>query len=269
MTVRAMLIGVVGLLIAGCAAKHVDRAEKDWPPKRPAISIDEATRLVKAKAIRVTPLPYLRGWYEVVFETPNGMRGIVYVDEEKKHLITGAIFDAVTGENLTALRARELGLIKEMVPRPRPALRSENVERIKKETVVFHFGKKSKKVEPLVVFVDPRCPFCHRAWPTIMKAANQVPVDVIVVGFLGPESVRVAALLYDTKDPKELDRVMMGRGVPAGTPSSEMVDKVRKTTDAVAAAGVSGVPTFYRHGRVISGFAGESAVFSLLGEDVQ
>jgi len=268
---KKIIVIAIMALITGCAHQKVsiDTAQVK-KVKQPVLTIQDASRIARANVIELNKMPISGDWYEAIMQFPNGNKGIVYIEANKKHMIAGAIFDARTGVNLTAQKMTKMGIKPPLPPKAKAVphaiskLDKKKVQTelasIKAGAKVFHYGV-AHGGEPLTVFVDPQCPYCHRAWPTIMNMSRTKPIDVVVVGFLGPKSEQMAAFI-NKKDSKSLDLAMRGK-TPALDTKPKDIEKIKNTSASVVAMGVQGVPAFTRGGRIVAGFSGKQSIQAL------
>jgi thiol:disulfide interchange protein DsbC len=90
---------------------------------------------VKVLEVNVTPV---QGLFEVVVET-KGQKGIIYLDAQRKYLISGSIVDVATKENLTQERFSEVNKV--------------NVSEIPLDDALVMGDKNAPK--KVIVFTDP------------------------------------------------------------------------------------------------------------------
>lgn len=113
---------------------------------------------------------------------------IVYLSENGRFVFTGQIYDLWSKQPLTTMEK-----IKEVTERI--YLKGMGIEVDNLNTLSLGSGKKE-----VIVFVDPRCGYCH----TLMKEAKQYQNDYtfkfVVVPILGAESYKQARSIYCTDD---------------------------------------------------------------------
>lgn len=252
---RKTMIILVGAFALTACSFH--KAEIDKPKPQKQLTLEDASRIARGNVIDLHPLQWNPSIYEAVVQFPSGAKSVVYIDRNEKFMMAGALFDAKTGQNITLARLKELngGTVPapEGVNPPGTQLSAKQIAQLN-STAKFHYGPKDAK-EQVLMIVDPQCPYCHRAWPMAMSLAKQgVRVDVAALGFLGPESVRQAAILNASGDEKLLDAVMTGSKPLSNVKLDKAaVSKIENMTNMVISQGIDGVPAFVRHGRLMKG----------------
>lgn len=98
-------------------------------------SLKEIIPEVRVLEVNATPV---QGLFEVVVET-KGQKGIIYLDAQRKYLISGSIVDVATKENLTQERFSEVNKV--------------NVSEIPLDDALVMGDKNAPK--RVIVFTDP------------------------------------------------------------------------------------------------------------------
>jgi thiol:disulfide interchange protein DsbC len=98
-------------------------------------SLKEIIPEVRVLEVNATPV---QGLFEVVVET-KGQKGIIYLDAQRKYLISGSIVDVATKENLTQERFSEVNKV--------------NVSEIPLDDALVMGDKNAPK--KVIVFTDP------------------------------------------------------------------------------------------------------------------
>jgi len=172
------------------------------------------------------------GVYEVVMG-----QNIAYVGGDGRHFLFGHLFDMRTQKDLTA---------DKLVADGETATPAQPVNFA---TLPLHDALKSVKGDgsrPLVVFSDPRCPYCKALDEELAKLDN-VTVYTFLLPWLGPESRPVAEALWAAavpdraNDTRVLDRNLklasqLGlRGTPMLIASDGRVSEGARSAEALDA----------------------------------
>lgn len=211
-----------------------------------AAHADEASikRAVEARfgGLRVDSVaktPYA-GLYEVVIGDE-----IVYTDDKVSYILSGNLIDAKTRRNITEDRQQKLS-----------AIRFEDLPLDQAIKTVHGNGKRV-----MVVFADPRCPYCKQFEQSLLKLDN-VTIYRILYPILGPDSVDISRNIWCAKDPGQawIDTMLEGVLPPAKVCSTP-IDKNLALGKRLR---VSGTPTtFLADGQRVVG-ARYSEVLQLL-----
>lgn len=134
---------------------------------------------------------------------PNGQQMVVYVTADGSTVFSGVAIDVESGKNVAATDAGNL---------PAPDY-SALVERVALSTALSEGNSESEN--HYYVFVDPRCPYCHKtytAFADALAAGGDFMVHYIPVGILGPESENLAKEMLGTSgDGMDIFRQVVGR----------------------------------------------------------
>ncbi len=193
--------------------------------------------IFKQLGIRVLEERNLGSLRELVVER-GGKKMLIYMSEDGKYLLIGALVDAKTGKNLTKERYREINRV--------------DVSKLPlKEALRITFGKGSKK---LIMISDPDCPFCRKAHAYLRDK------DVDLYVFLFPLDIHPGAytksvkILCSEDKVKAYDMALSGGEVKADR-CKEGEDRLKKHILVGQIIGVSGTPLFIREDGIrIEGF---------------
>ncbi len=165
---------------------------------------------------------------------------VIYFAPESEHLLFAAIYDK-NGVNLTALAQdasarKRLGAINEA------------------DALVIGPAGAPKVVE----FTDPDCPYCQaleRFW--LSKAAEGKPVQRLVyfVSGIHPQAAAKAEHILCAPDREAAFKSIYSGAQPATLHKCRPgAEKVARDAETVRKMGISGTPTMFVEGRLISGF---------------
>lgn len=105
-TLNLILLGALLLIVAVPGVQ----AAKD-----PGVDIkkveDLVLRLVPDVTVDSVSMSPVKGLYEVILNSPDRSKGLVYISSDMKHLIAGSILDMEAGVNLTEKRFMEMNRI--------------------------------------------------------------------------------------------------------------------------------------------------------------
>lgn len=91
------------------------------------------------------------------------------------------------------------------------------------------------------VTLDPNCPHCANYYRAARSVVDEVTFRWIPVGFLGPESMRQAALLVESDDPLAAV-AQMQNAVLEGKPSEQSYETIYQNTMSLRDAGLTMTP---------------------------
>jgi len=102
-------------------------------------------------------------------------------------------------------------------------------------------GKGKKDV---VVFIDPRCPYCEKIINASYKLLDQYTFKYVIVQVLGEESERLARVTSCASDRKEIIPALLSRSIDelATKPSCTEADSFLKSNLTAEMFGIRGVP---------------------------
>lgn len=165
---------------------------------------------------------------------------VIYYAPDSQHLLFAAIYDK-NGVNLTALAQdasarKRLGAID-----PTKAL------------VIGTAG-----APQVIEFTDPDCPYCQaleRFW--LAKEAEGKPVQRLVyfVSGIHPQAAAKAEHILCSPDPQATFKAIYAGAQPSALLKCRAgAEKVARDADTVRKMGVSGTPTLFVDGKLVSGF---------------
>ena len=174
-----------------------------------------------------------------IYQAVAGGR-VIYFAPESEHLLFAAIYDK-NGVNLTALAQdasarKRLGVI--------------NTE----DALVIGPAGAPKVIE----FTDPDCPYCQsleRFWLT--KEAEGKPVQRLIyfVSGIHPEAAAKAEHILCSPDQKAAFKSVYAGARPASLHKCKAgAEKVARDAETVRKMGVTGTPTLFLDGKLVSGF---------------
>jgi thiol:disulfide interchange protein DsbC len=174
-------------------------------------------------------------FYEVVVRTADGPQ-ILYADEAASVLISGRVFDAKTGRNLTEERVRQLTAVDWSKLPWQWAITSKR-------------GDGRRKI---AILSDPNCPYCKRMEEDLAKL-DDITIHIFPYAVIKPESVRQAKSVWCSKDRvKAWNELMFRRIEPrAATDCENPVEDVIRFGQSI---GARATPTwFLENGQRFSG----------------
>ncbi|RJG52374.1 DsbC family protein [Sphingobium terrigena] len=236
---RAAELLAASLLIAGTSAFAQDASVAPATDPLPAAAAD-AQRQLRQTFTNLSfedfgPAP-VKG---PIYQATAGGR-IIYFAPESEHLLFAAVYDK-NGLNVTAMA-------QDASARKRLGAIDPN------EALVIGPAGAPKVIE----FTDPDCPYCQaleRFWA--VKAAEGKVVQRLIYFVSGIHLDAAAKAEHILCSP---DKVAAFRSVYAGARPAELLkcaagaDKVTKDALTVKKMGVSGTPTLFVDGKLISGF---------------
>ena len=174
-----------------------------------------------------------------IYQAVAGGR-VIYFAPESQHLLFAAIYDK-NGVNLTALAQDTSARKRVGAINPADAL------------VVGPAG-----APKVIEFTDPDCPYCQalvRFW--LAKEAEGKPVQRLVyfVSGIHPQAAAKAEHILCSPDPQATFKAVYAGAQPASLLKCRAgAEKVSRDADTVRKMGVSGTPTLFVDGKLVSGF---------------
>ncbi len=215
---------VTGALALGLVACSVSTAAEAEPVSAEARQRIET--LVEKSGGRVSYFPGPSGTVGVGVTMQNGKQMVLYATADGTVLFSGIAVDTVTGENLTR---RDLAA---RVPKPDLSGMLKHARAARSVTV----GQGGTE---FFVFVDPNCPFCHKAFALFEGLAaegREFTVHYIPVGILGPRSENAAKGLLGQPEERQRARLSALMSGTAGTVSNDAIargDKAHQSNLAI------------------------------------
>ncbi|MFM0961214.1 thiol:disulfide interchange protein DsbG [Yersinia enterocolitica] len=184
------------------------------------------------------------------FSAPGGVQGwlgeyqgtglTIYLTPDKKHTITGYMFDD-TGNNLSERIINDEIYI--------PAGREMWKTLLKAPGIKEGSDKASCQV---IVFADPFCPYCTKFWQEAQPYVenNKIALKTQLVGIMKPESGRYAAAILSSVNPAkawqdfELSDGKSKLILPEKTPKA-IFSQIQYNKKLMDELGANGTPTIY------------------------
>lgn len=141
---------------------------------------------VKFVGIKGNTLNYFQGpagYTGVGVTTPSGRQMVLYITNDGSLLVSGAVIDAKTGDNLVQTAVKYL-------PEPNYDELVREAHKLKGVSI----GRQDAK-NVAYVLVDPRCPYCHKTYKgfqELQSTGADLRVEWIPVGILSPQSATEA-----------------------------------------------------------------------------
>ncbi|RMG59649.1 MAG: DsbC family protein [Deltaproteobacteria bacterium] len=205
------------------------------------LTIKEARSLLKGlvdevKEVRDAEVP---GMWEVDI-VKNGIAYVTYLDYSKKYLLTGNIIRIPDRKNITRDRVMEVRNIKEV--------------RIGLEDCLV-IGKKSAPYR-VIVFTDPRCPFCKKLHAELKKIVEKDDSFAFFIKMyplkIHKDAYEVAKTIVCEKSMKLLEESFEGKEIPPAKCDGKAVDE---NIELARKLGIRATPTMLLpDGRIVSGY---------------
>lgn len=218
------LVGVMSALLS--TAVFADKAAVEKKIKQ---------LVPNAPSVDITSTP-VKGLYQVIV---GGK--VVYMSDDGKYLINGALVDIDTRENLTEAAMNKIR-------------KAELAKMDVKGMIVY--PAKGKTKSSVTVFSDIDCPYCRKLHKEI-PALNEAGIEVRYTGYpragVGSESYKKAVSAWCAKDPaKAMDDAMLGMPIDP----KECKNPVMEHMQAAQAFGVNGTPNIiFENGKMVPGYA--------------
>jgi len=235
--IRAARFLGAGLLLTATPTLAQDASTPDAPLTAAA---QEAQRELRQTFTNLTfedfgPAPVKGPIYQAV----AGGR-VIYFAPESEHLLFAAIYDK-NGVNLTAMA--------------QDASARKRLGAINPDAALVLGPSGAPKV---IEFTDPDCPYCQaleRFW--LAKEAEGKPVQrhIYFVSGIHPQAAAKAEHILCSPDSPEAFKSLYAGAQPASLRKCQAgADKVARDAETVRKMGVSGTPTLFVDGKLISGF---------------
>ncbi|ORJ57578.1 DsbC family protein [Geothermobacter hydrogeniphilus] len=222
-----------------------------------SLDIPEATRLLEGGVDKVVKVEFaeMPGVWLVEVER-NGQTFPLYLDFSKKYLIAGNIIRLKDKTNITAA-AQE---------KERPKV---DVSRIPLDDALL-LGNPMAATR-VIVFTDPRCPYCKRLHGELKKVVKLDPNIAFLIKFfplkMHPDAYGLAKTLICKKDISLLDKVFAGEEIPSA--ECEAAAAVDANLKLVKELGINSTPTMILpDGTVSSGAKPAAVLLKMLGSKV-
>lgn len=179
---------------------------------------------------------------------------IIYYAPQTDHLLFAAVYDR-SGVNITAIA--------------QDALARKRLDQID-ETKALAIGPPG--APKVIEFTDPDCPYCRaleRFWNSKATEGKSVRRLIYFVSGIHPQAASKAEHIYCSPDREAAFRSIYAGQTPAKLLTCpEGAAKIAADAKTVAAMGVSGTPTLFLDGRLISGFQ-QGEIQAFLDEKAQ
>ncbi|MEQ6292128.1 DsbC family protein [Vogesella sp. GCM10023246] len=223
----AMVVGFAGVVQAD-EAQVATQLEQRFPG-------------MKAEQVRKAPMP---GWYEIF---SSGQ--LFYVDDGVNFVLQGAVIDAKTRQNLTAMQLAKLTVL------PFDKLPFEQAIKIVK-------GDGKRK---MAVFEDPHCPYCKQLEGELLSVNNvTVYVFLFPIEQLHPGATLKSRQIWCASDPAKAWLAAVNDGVaPGGT--GDCANPVANLEALARKHRITGTPTmFFENNERVAGAVPAARIEALL-----
>lgn len=216
-----LALGVTVGTASATTASDLKSADSVSPEARQRIEA-----LVGKSGGTVSYFPGPSGTVGVGVTMKNGKQMVVYATADGRVLFSGIAVDTVSGENLTR---RDLAA---HVPKPDLS----GMLKLARAAQAITVGRGGTE---FFVFVDPHCPYCHKAFGLFEGLAAEgaeFTVHYIPVGILGPRSENAAKGLLGQpaeRRPEALADLMKGSAAPASNEAIGKGDKAHQSNLAI------------------------------------
>lgn len=206
MKLKLWSIVAAALLVAACAQAGGPPASSSTTPasastsgaiyaagKPGSAALPAPVRALSDKGLRITGDLRAPKGYRGFIAQYQGQPLPVYLLPDGRHVVVGSLYDA-GGKDLTmpAMRdALDAGLSE------------AQWQQLEKSSWVVEGNPKAKRV--VYVFVDTRCPYCHKLWEASQPYLDKGNVQVrnILVAVISPSSLPEGAAILDARDPAQ------------------------------------------------------------------
>lgn len=151
------------------------------------------SRHVGEASVGIRYFPAAGGLTGVSIALRNGTTVVAFTDAAGSFLITGPLFDGASGENLSPSYATKY---------PPEADYTNQIQALASSHYI-ESGTGDAGGDIVYVFVDAKCPYCHRTYSELQKMVGvrrDITVRWIPVGILGPQSVTSGQLILGYED---------------------------------------------------------------------
>lgn len=175
------------------------------------------------ESVQRAPVAHL---YEVVVRGPEGLR-VYYVDDAASMIISGQVFEAKSGRNLTEEREREL-------------------TRVKWASLPFDWaittvrGNGRRKI---AILSDPNCPYC-KSFEAGLARLDDITVHILPWAVVKPESVRQAKAVWCSKDRAKAWNDLVQRRIEPQAPA-DCDNPIEKLVAFGKKLGANSTPTWF------------------------
>lgn len=252
------------------AAPPIFAAKKTAEPIAPAAVVSAVQKISNGQATieHVFTTPKELGLLGMAVNLGGGRNMIMYATPDGKYMVMGGIFGA-NGENYTMDAAK-----KYLPPPPPPPNVATNFAALK-DTKTFLWGKESAKKE-IWMILDPDCIFCHKMFKGFEPFVDDgaLKVNIIMTGFLKPDSIGKAAAIFGAKSPAaalvsdeaRFDVATEEGGIKPDLGNASAVAAIKSNNAWMTGHGIGGTPyILYRNQAgapaVMPGFTADTQAF--------
>ena len=194
----SILASVIGLFLLGLAPAQATELE---------VSDEVRARIEPVLKKSGGELTYFKGPSDMIgigVSFVNGRQLVVYATPDGRAVFSGVAIDVESGQNLSNADLQKL-------PPPNYAGLVDMVANAKAQTgrelTMLTEGNPDSN-NRYFVFVDPKCPYCHKTYSEFLKLMSEghdMVVHYIPVGILGPESENIAKEMVAMDDANALE----------------------------------------------------------------
>ena len=245
-----ILIPFITLLIFSntyyCSASDQNPKNCSQIKKELATALNELLPDVNILEIIDSPID---GLCEITLES-KGRKGIVYVDISKQYLITGAILNIKTKENLTQAKISEINKVE--------------VSQIPLDDALVMGDKEAK--HRVIVFDDPDCPYCEKLHQE-MKKILEKRKDIVFFIKMFPlpfhkDAYKKAQTIVCEKSIALLEDAFAKKSLPEPKCETKVLDENIELANKL---GIRGTPAIVLpNGSIIPGYKDADSLISLI-----
>ncbi|MDT8394865.1 MAG: DsbC family protein [bacterium] len=220
-----------------------------------SINIDDTSELLKDIVMQVHAADFAEvpGLFVVDITDKKGNRGIIYMDFSRSYILFGnlVVMGIADGRNVSR---------KEMMKLRKVDLTTVSLA----DSVVLGKRDASKKV---ILFTDPKCPYCEKLHPELKKVVEADPDIVFFIKMMPlvkihPESYDISRAILCEGDITLLEDSFAKKPVPPPTCESDAVDRSLKLAQSL---GISSTPTMILpDGRISPGYLPAEELLKLI-----
>ncbi|BDB64402.1 hypothetical protein LS74_008765 [Helicobacter magdeburgensis] len=144
-----------------------------------------------------------------------------------------------------AVQTKIKGFYKDVYEKEKAKINIKLQEVFKKQSAnVFHFKSQKNGAKTIYIVSDANCPYCQKEFANLNKRLEDANVELLVVGFLGEDSMLKAANALKNKSGNQAkDIAMLAKLYEPKSKATSMDTKLaQELTQAVADTGVRSVP---------------------------
>lgn len=144
-----------------------------------------------------------------------------------------------------SVQSKIQGFYKDIYEKEKAKINIKLKEVFKKQSAnVFHFKSQKNGSKTIYIVSDANCPYCHKEFANLNKRLEDANVELLVVGFLGEDSMLKAATALKNKSGNQAKDIAMLAKLYEPKSKVQSVDTkvAQELTQAVADTGVRSVP---------------------------